>query len=172
MNILEEVADWKLEAKLEESSRYFFPLREADLVLNGKRSFVIGRKGTGKTAISEHIVSIREYDTFSIKLSFKNFPFQDLYSLKDESYSSPNQFITLWKYVIYVCVCKMMMQSEGVDPAIRAKLAEVFQEDPIHTLRKQIADWTTSGFRVNILGVGGDGMLPKNWSMSYESPGA
>ncbi|HWN09698.1 MAG TPA: hypothetical protein VNO50_10595 [Pyrinomonadaceae bacterium] len=52
-DLLRTIADWKLEAKLEDNDRYFFHTSDVDLLENGSRCYVIGRKATGKTAISE-----------------------------------------------------------------------------------------------------------------------
>ncbi len=95
-HILKELANWKLEAKFEDTERYFYFGREAQLALDGSKCFVIGRKGTGKTAISQHIYSIRHPLVFSEKLTFKNFPFNELYGQKNEAYKAPNQYITVW----------------------------------------------------------------------------
>ncbi len=55
-HILKELANWKLEAKFEDTERYFYFGREAQLALDGSKCFVIGRKGTGKTAsIATHL---------------------------------------------------------------------------------------------------------------------
>ena len=75
-NILNEIANnWKLDAKLEDNERYFFHTNELDKIINGERCYVIGRKGTGKSALSEHLLSLEDYNIFSDKLNFKNFPF-------------------------------------------------------------------------------------------------
>ena len=47
--VFNEIAEWKLEAKLEDNARYFFHVREVNQIEEGKRSYVIGRKGCGKT---------------------------------------------------------------------------------------------------------------------------
>ena len=99
---IENIASfWRLEAKLEDNNKYFYFYDEVQDILDNKKCFVIGRKGTGKTAICEYIAKIRNYDTFAIKLSFKNFPFNELYHLQNQKYTRPNEYITLWKYVIY-----------------------------------------------------------------------
>ena len=48
------VDEWKLEAK-QEDVKYFYFVNEADDILKGKKNFVIGRKGEGKTAIAQYI---------------------------------------------------------------------------------------------------------------------
>ena len=71
--------------------------------MTGDYSLVIGRKGTGKTAIAEFICRAESKDlgTFkrdyqSQKLSFKNFPFNELYKLSDDRFTHPNQYITMY----------------------------------------------------------------------------
>ncbi|MEQ2936098.1 hypothetical protein AAAX57_20400, partial [Bacteroides fragilis] len=79
-NLLTEIAKrWKLDAKLEDTDRYFYSQNEVDDILSGEKCYVIGRKGTGKTAISEYLLKKANFK-FSEKLSFKNFPFNELYS--------------------------------------------------------------------------------------------
>ena len=46
--------DWKLEAK-QEDAKYFYFVNEAEEILAGKKSMVIGRKGEGKTALAQYI---------------------------------------------------------------------------------------------------------------------
>ena len=126
-HLLKEVSTWKLEAKLEDTNRYFFHVDTVDKIISGSKSYVIGRKGTGKTAITEHIIKDTSYSRFAKKLSFKNFPFQDLYSLHNDSYTTPNQYMTLWKYLIYSATAKLMIKNESIDAAIREKLKSVYE---------------------------------------------
>ena len=99
-NIFTEISDcWNIEAK-NENPAYFYNISEANSLLEGKKHFVIGRKGTGKTAIAEYLSNIDDSQVFSEKLSFKNFPFNYLYSFDNSQYTAPNQYITIWKYLI------------------------------------------------------------------------
>ena len=85
------VSGWKLEAKLEDS-KYLYNYKEVQPILENRRCFVIGRKGVGKTAICSHIVKEKAYDCFSERLTFKNYPFNELYGLRNEKYTAPNQY--------------------------------------------------------------------------------
>ena len=128
-DLLEELEEWKLEAKLESSKRYFYHTRVVDRLSKGKKSYVIGRKGTGKTAISQYLASSTAEGEFAQKLSFKNFPFNTLYELEDSGFTSPNQYITLWKYLIYSSICKMLSRNKSVDLGSRQKLQKLFNDD-------------------------------------------
>ncbi|CAI8937527.1 P-loop ATPase, Sll1717 family [Pseudomonas sp. IT-P291] len=153
-SLLHEVASWKLEAKLEDNNRYFFHINIVDKIISGSKSYVIGRKGTGKTAITEHITKEVSYSRFAKKLSFKNFPFQDLYNLKNDSYTTPNQYITLWKYLIYSSVAKLMIKNEGIDSSVREQLARIYADDIEQSLARSIKRWVSGGFKISILGSG------------------
>ena len=152
--LLEEVSDWKLEAKLESSDRYFFHTRIVDRLTSGKKSYVIGRKGTGKTAIAEFICSTEDDTAFVQKLTFKNFPFNVLYELGDKGYTSPNQYITLWKYLIYTTICKMLSKNMAVDVESREELSRLFEENLTTALPKAVEKWTGFNFDVKVLGSG------------------
>lgn len=151
---LNEVSKWKVEAKLEDSNRYFYHIDEVDRLFNGEKSYVIGRKGTGKTAISEYIDKDIGPLKFSQKLTFKNFPFNALYNLHDNQYTSPNQYITLWKYVIYNTVAKLLLTNENIDSSAREKLAKLYPSDLSTALPREVKKWTSRNFSIQILGNG------------------
>lgn len=154
--LLDEIREnWKLDAKTENSHRYFYHVKEVARIVSGNRSYVIGRKGTGKTAISEYIAGLADPNIFSEKLSFKHFPFNDLYDLKNTGYTAPNQYITLWKYIIYSHVCKMMARNEAIDSEAQIPLKKLFSPEPVNTLHRWIKKWTANDFSLHILGTGG-----------------
>ena len=153
---LKSIAEnWKLEAKLEINKDYFFSFDEVNQIIENKKYYVIGRKGSGKSSISEFILKKMNYEIFSEKLSFKNFPFNELYGLDNQKYTPPNQYITLWKYLIYSTVAKLMVKNENIDIDIRRKLSEIYSPDPIRSLARTINQWTSAEFGANVLGSGG-----------------
>ncbi len=153
-NPLKAIAQWMLEAKLENNVRYFHRVAEVDSIENGTRCYIIGGKGTGKTAISEYMHRKRQYNIFSQKLTFKNFPFNELYRLTDDKFTHPNQYITLWKYIIYSSIAKMMSQNANIDSEIRAKLEAVYEQDITRSLAGTIAQWTSGSIAFSVLGTG------------------
>jgi hypothetical protein len=147
-----EIAEWKLEAKLEDNARYFFHVDEVSQIEKGKRSFVIGRKGCGKTAISEHLCREGNTEALSVKLTFKNFPFNELYELKDTGYAGPHQYITLWKFLIYSHVCELMASNVGINPSLREQLKRVYIESRAPTLPRRINRWLEKEFGNELFG--------------------
>lgn len=157
-------ASWKLDAKSEDTDRYFFHVEEVEAIQSGEKAYVIGRKGTGKTAIAQYLLGVRNHETFSAMLSFKNFPFNELYALKNAGFTAPNQYITLWKYLIYCNVARLMAKNEAIDIAIRGPLAKLYEPEPIEYLERSVGKWTATDFSISILGTGGGtkGQLSKN----------
>lgn len=92
---LKAIADWKLEAADEDNNRYFYAMPGVGSVQSGESSFVIGRKGSGKTAVAEYIRGLVGPKTFVRSLYFKSFPFNELYKLTDNSFTSPSQYTTI-----------------------------------------------------------------------------
>ena len=149
---MKEISSWKLEAKLEDSDRYFYHTSDINRVDDGSICYVIGRKGSGKTAIAEFLYHRSAHNHFADRLSFKNFPFNDLYGLTNDRYTPPNQYITLWKWLIYCHIAKLMIKNEAIDGALRNTLAQVFPVEPIQTLARSISRLTNPGLKFSFLG--------------------
>jgi len=149
--LLKEIATWKREAKAENNDQYFWNVKEVSQIQAGDKYFVIGRKGSGKTAICEHFNQMRAHDVFSDKLSFKNFPFNELYAHKNQKFTTPNQYITLWKYLIYSSVCRMMLKNEAVDAELRAELTKLYGDEL--PLSRRIGKWVAKEFGFSLFGI-------------------
>lgn len=148
------VDNWKLDA-MQEHEAYFYNTSAVNELLTGKKCYVIGRKGIGKSAICQHIVTKKGYKHFATKLTFKDFPFNEMYKLEDKTYTSPNQYITLWKYLIYISVCRMMIGNNAITSSVREKLEKLFPESRLELLQYNLRTWTSSSFNLSILGCGG-----------------
>ncbi len=155
LELYEEILNnWSVEAR-KEPKNYFYYIQEVNEIREGKKSFVIGRKGSGKTAIAQYLHEAVGPNTFSTKLSFKNFPFNVLYALENNSeYAAPNQYITMWKYLIYSCLCRKMIENQAIDDSIREKLSKLYGNSSIDALNKLIGKWTSKAFGLEVLGSG------------------
>lgn len=100
-------------------SNYFLKIPEYDDLKNGKYRYVIGRKGTGKTAIIEQIKNDVEgqYDCQYKYLSLKNFPIQTLRGLKDRSLGDKSQFVPIWTFLILTELCKLIVRDQLASPS-------------------------------------------------------
>ena len=144
-----------MEAKLENMKRYFFITDDVEQIERGAICYVIGRKGTGKTAICEYLTRRENQNRFSTKLSFKNYPFNELYSLRNEQYTYPNEYITFWKFLIYSEIAQLMMDNPKIEKSKRRLLEKIYKDDIKQSLATKISKWTSGEFNFSIFGFGG-----------------
>ena len=155
-NVLKAIIEtWRIEARQEPDNLFYYIDRISELNA-GDKCYVIGRKGMGKTAISEYLFNIADSCVFSERLSFKNFPFNYLYSLQNNLYTTPNQYISIWKYLIYNTVCKLMSQNNAIDTKVLSALQKIYQPDPIKALNRMVPKWTATDFGMELFGAGGN----------------
>lgn len=82
-------------------SSYFLDNNYWNKIINGKIYYVIGRKGTGKSAIYTWLFEQQVRQGVLIaNLSFNNFPFEKLLNLRDDDFSRPNQYQSIWRNII------------------------------------------------------------------------
>lgn len=76
--------------------------------------YLIGRKGTGKSALYQWIYSNQnKHDVIVSNLSFQDFPFEKLLQLNDLNFSKPNQYQSIWKNIILLEICKMIVSDQS-----------------------------------------------------------
>lgn len=111
------LVDWGPdEAKNDQNlPEYFVSTPEFSAIENGDIRYVIGRKGTGKTAIVEKIRQQVATDPmgFHENLSLKNFPIQEFRELRDKSYRDKSQFVSIWSFLIYIELAKIIARDQG-----------------------------------------------------------
>ena len=59
---------------IQENEDLFFYIDDVNSIKEGEKCYVIGRKGMGKTAISEYLYNQSSEHIFSERLTFKNIP--------------------------------------------------------------------------------------------------
>lgn len=94
---------------------YFLKIPDYDKLIAGEKRFVIGRKGTGKTAILQKIVIDSKSNPlfFCRELTLKEFPITDLRMLRDRSMQDKSQYVNIWSFLILVETAKLAIQDEG-----------------------------------------------------------
>lgn len=93
---------------------YFLDQCYWENIVEGKTYFVIGRKGTGKSAIYKWICNKQNEKGLLISnLSFRSFPFEKLLRLTDDDFSRPNQYQSIWKYIILSEFAKQIVLDQG-----------------------------------------------------------
>jgi hypothetical protein len=107
--------------------RYFVQIPEMSGLTSGKYHYIIGRKGTGKTAIIEKLRAAASRDAMSLDryLSLKDFPLPVLRTLRDKNLRDKSQFVPIWSFLILVEVASMVAMDQGASPyELKAELAD------------------------------------------------
>jgi hypothetical protein len=93
---------------------FFFETPDYQKLLLGKKYLIIGRKGTGKTALLEkiRIDSSKKHDCFYSDISLAEFPVNALRELRDRSMQNKAQFIPIWTFSILVELANKIIYSE------------------------------------------------------------
>lgn len=100
---------------------YFIDIEFKQSILNEPKYFVIGRKGTGKSALYNWIEKNQVSDGYMVSnKSFNDFPFEKLLQLSDDSFSKPNQYQSIWKNIILNEYASLLCndQSNPIDNAL------------------------------------------------------
>lgn len=128
-------------------SEYFIDYEFKEAILRRNIYFIIGRKGTGKSALYNWIEkNQRENNNLITNLSFNNFPFEKLLSLSDESFAKPNQYQSIWRNIIYSEIASLLVQDQTnpIDDALRElkKYTDYTFGNDLSDLHKQVTKTT------------------------------
>ena len=95
---------------------YFLDRDYWQKIVMGYKYFVIGRKGTGKSALYNWLKTVA-YNKGNIchNILFNDFPMQQLLNLSDDSFLKPNQYQTICKNMILGEFCKIIVEDSEVD---------------------------------------------------------
>ena len=111
--------DWGEDAAEQDKklNQYFFDFPEFSSVLDGKKRYIIGRKGSGKTALLEQVQNVLDGDSESNVrlLSLKNFPINDIRGLKERGQSKMFQFVPIWMFLILIELASQILRDESVN---------------------------------------------------------
>lgn len=109
MNFLEQIKDFGA-IDAENDTRlmeYFFRTPILDRLYKYEKAIVIGRKGTGKTAIYKYIAN--EKARYSSELLFKDYPWQVHDRFKNTIVSERESFVHSWEFFFYIEIFKKMI---------------------------------------------------------------
>lgn len=93
---------------------YFIDIQYKEALLKEDKFFVIGRKGTGKSALYNWLFTNQVSDGIMVSnKSFSDFPFEKLLRLSDDDFSRPNQYQSIWKHIIFSELARMIVEDES-----------------------------------------------------------
>jgi hypothetical protein len=97
-------------------SEYFVDRDYWNRIINGYKYFVVGRKGTGKSALYNWI-KMKSYTSGDLvsNITFNEFPFQKLLQLQDRNFARPNQYQTICKNMILGEIASLIVSDEKAE---------------------------------------------------------
>lgn len=157
-NFLNCLQQWRLEERGDLNRIYFYQAEDVARVETGDFYYVVGRKGSGKTAVAEHLINLNSYNTFSDTLCFGNFPYTLLSKYQDEGYPTSSRYINIWKYVIYCSLIRLFKNNQAIDPDVRGAVARSEPDTVDRALAGYIRHITDNAGSMKIFnfGIGGN----------------
>lgn len=157
-------------------NHYFIDVQYKESLLHGDKFFVIGRKGTGKSALYNWLHSIQPEEGIIVSnKSFSDFPFDRLLSLSDDNFMKPNQYQSIWKHIILLELAKIIVydtQSDAADEGWRELLDYIKNRgvnlSDLHREITRVIDKYDSqlGYNASFLGYGTSREIENRWGLS------
>lgn len=151
-----EIMGWSLDAAEEaQSSRYYWKRDAVTGLENGSKAIIIGRKGTGKTALVKYLTQSTRYPGAQVC----NFELQDFgvfhRNPKEVQKSElDTDLFARWQMTILAEVAKLMTFSKSVDGSVKKELTKALEHSPTEMLQGHSEVLVSQSAGVNILGHG------------------
>jgi septin family protein len=93
-----------------------------DALLKFQRFLVVGRKGSGKTAIFKKLLSTRQFDFFSFGHTFSDYPWHHHDKQARTGIPSRDKYTHSWKYLILLTLSKIVLNHDNSIPFDHASM--------------------------------------------------
>jgi len=131
-NNLEEIANWKIDATHKLNEHYFYKHKIVDNVLSGDSSLIIGRKGTGKTALALHLVDKPQHDKFTAYIDFRDLRGAVIDLGATTELDGINQWITIWKAILGQQIVTLMGSNASLSAAANTDIQNFLSSSPLN----------------------------------------
>ncbi len=125
--------DWgEDEAKNDESlERYFVEFPGYEKIIEGRKRYIIGRKGTGKSAILQKLRLQATSDplSFYTDISLRDFPLNDFKSLGDRSLQDKSKYISAWKFLMLTEIANLLVRDNSIEETPELEMLKKFIKD-------------------------------------------
>lgn len=105
-------------------NRYFVEFPGYKKILTGKKRYIVGRKGTGKSAILQKIRLDAQSDAtmFFSDISLRDFPLNDFKTLGDRSLQDKSKYVSAWKFLLLTEIARLVVQDNSLieSPSLEA----------------------------------------------------
>lgn len=117
VDILKQIDFGDIDANADPNlENYFIDNNYWNRIVEKTTYFVVGKKGTGKSAIYQYLYQLAIANgTLISNKDFGEFPFEKLMLLSDDSFSKPNQYQSIWHHVIINILIELIIRNEGAD---------------------------------------------------------
>lgn len=96
--------------------RYFVEFPGYEKIFEGKKRYIIGRKGTGKSAILQKIrlQATTDPTLFNTDISLRDFPLNDFKALGDRSLQDKSKYVSAWKFLLLTEIANLIIQDNSI----------------------------------------------------------
>lgn len=113
--------------------------------VNHRRPLVIGRKGSGKTAVYKKIVGLRNFNIFTNGLTFTDYPWAHHRLQEQSGVPTEQRYSHSWQYLILMTLSKILLNEDQTQPwdqdlAEDLKQLRKFVKDSYGTTNPQAAE--------------------------------
>ena len=120
-----------------------------------RRPLVVGRKGSGKTAIFRKIVRMRQHDIFSYGHTFSDYPWHHHNAQGMMGVPEEQRFTHSWRYLILMTLAKILLNQDNSQPWNDQALDELskiekFVVDSYGTRDPDVTQLFTPGKRLRV----------------------
>lgn len=109
-----DAENYKRRENKELLNRVFIRDAHLDDLCEPNISFLIGEKGTGKTAYSIYLTNNIYKETTSCLRYIRETEYQKFVSLKQEKHLTLSDFSSIWKVILYLLISKQVQEKEGI----------------------------------------------------------
>lgn len=107
---------------------YFVEFPGYDDILKGKKRYLIGRKGTGKSAILQKIrLEAQDSPTyFCTDISLRDFPLNDFKALGERGLQDKSKYVSAWKFLLLTEIANMIIQDHSIKESQELEILRQF----------------------------------------------
>jgi hypothetical protein len=119
---------------------YFLATNAVQKIEKGDAFLVLGRKGTGKTAIVRYLTEGKKKNSLSKALSLRGYPWNVHASRVDHGASEIEAYVSSWRYLIAVELATLVVADSGASKSKSASPLKQFLKDNYGGSNPELAD--------------------------------
>ena len=124
--------------------QYFLRTEHLDSILESSRYFLVGEKGTGKTAYSVYLSNNVYHDTHSIIKYIRETDYNKFVSMKRKNSLELSDYRNIWEVIIYLLLSNAILESEGSNRFVERMKG-------MHTIKGVIDEYYQQAFSPEII---------------------